>query len=195
MGQELAVNYMNQYYYYNEKKELKEEQIIEIIQKIGEIFHYKSAIIFHTYENFSCFKSNYSENKEIFLYMNLFNRTLYNYIKYNKKPFKSIKNKSCSYKSNFKKIDSLINKSIPKDLIEVFHINFNGKTLKELLIYTIEKNFIEYVKITGYLKINELCFGILNMPRNRSELKIFNSNKENEIYNLIYRRDFNKIIS
>jgi len=183
MGQELAINYMNQYYYYNEKKELKEDIIIDIVLKIGEIFHYKSALIFNTYENFTCFKSNFSENNEIFLYMNHFDRTLYNYLKYNKKPFKSEKN----YKNNLKKIDSLINKSIPKEMIDEFHINFEGKSLKELLLFTIEKNFIYYLNISKYLKLNEINYGVFIMHGSKElPLKLDNSDR-------LYREPFDRI--
>jgi len=188
MGHELAINYMNQYYYYNEKKDFKEDKIIEIVLKIGELFHYKTALIFHTYENFSCFKSTYSENNEIFLYMNHFNKTLYNYLKYNKKPFKSEK----FYKNNFKKIDLLVNKSIPKEMKEEFHIVFEGKTLKELLIFAIEKNFDMYLKIIKYIKLNEINFGVFNMHESKNlPLKLDKS--ENEIYNLLYRQPFDRI--
>jgi hypothetical protein len=115
--------------------------------------------------------------------MNHFNRTLYNYLKYNKKPFKSEKN----YKNNFKKIDSLINKSIPKEMKDEFHINFESNSLKELLIFTIEKNFIQYLNISNYLKLNQINYGIFNMHNSKDlSLKLDKSDR-------LYREPFDRI--
>ena len=190
LGEKLVINYMKQFYYYDEKKELKDKIIIELILKIGKIFNYNTALIFHRYDNFSCFKSKYEDTQEIFLYMNHFNKTLYNYLKYNKKPFESEKN----YKDNFKKIDSLVNKPISKEIKEEFERDFNGSSLKELLIHVIEKNFNKYLKLINRLKLDELNYGEFTIKKMKSNTKYDLIVKKDELYNLLYIRQFDRII-
>lgn len=194
LGEDLVVNHINQYYFYSKKEnKVDEDKVIEIILKIGEMFNYKKALIFHKYENFSKFKSKYWESQEIFLSMNLYNHTLYNYLKYKERPFKSEKN----YEDNFKKIDLLMKKSIPKEIRELKElIKMKGTTLKELFIEIIENHFEQYTKFINYLNINELNYGEFNIYNklNKVTNKIKVNFKNDDIYNLIYRPDFDRII-
>ena len=72
-----------------------------------------------------------------------------------------------------------------------FHIVFEGKTLKELLIFAIEKNFDMYLKIIKYIKLTEINFGVFNMHQS-SDLPLKLDKSENEIYNLLYRQPFDR---
>lgn len=141
MGTELVVNFINQYYFYNEKKDLDEKKLLELITKIGIIFNYKKAIIFNNYKNFSQFNKNYFESQQIFLYLNHYDDTLYNYLKNNIKPFSF----EPFYQNNFKDIDLLLNK----------------KDLKNKLIEIIEKDFNQYKQYE--MELNKFNFGILNI--------------------------------
>jgi len=166
--------------------------MIEVILNIGQMFNYNKALIFHKYENFSRFKSKYWESQEIFLSMNLYDHTLYKYLKYKQRPFKLNKN----YEDNLKKIGLLINKPIPKEIKEIKEsLKMKGTLLKELFIEIIENHFEQYSKFISYLNINELNYGEFNIydNLNKKNNKIKIDYKNDDIYNLIYRPEFDRL--
>jgi hypothetical protein len=77
----------------------------------------------------------------MFLYLNHYDDTLYNYIKNNSKPFSF----EPFYQNNFKDVDLLLNK----------------KDLKNKLIEIIEKDFNQYKQYE--MELNKFNFGILNI--------------------------------
>jgi len=197
LGEELVINYLNQFYFYNQRDELNEKSLIDTITKIGNIFKYNTAKIFDTFNNFGKFKSNYMPSQEIYLYMKLYNNRIYDYLK------KGKKSKEITY--DFKKLDSLFKKSIPKDL-ENFIDNIKFKSIKELFIYVVEKNFNKYKELSNYLKLNELNYGELVIDKKNKKINsIFNGelyefserlqNDENneKIRKSIYNLDIDRI--
>ena len=143
MGQELVVNFINQYYFNDTKEEINEKQLIDILIKLGKLFNYKKAIIYHSYCNYKDFKHNYYQSHESFLYINHFNKTLYDYLKNNKSPFSF----EPFYKSSLKDIEIILNKHSAKNKI----------------LDAIEKDFNEYNNIVNQLEINNLNYGIFNI--------------------------------
>jgi len=157
LGKELIVNYINQFYFYNEKEIIDEKFLIDLIMELGYHLKYKTAIIYNDFTNYSQFKSNYYTNQEVFLYLNLFNNTLYQYLKNNKKPFSF----EIFYVNKFKKLELILNKKLSDEDKERF--NCNGNTLKELLIETIENNFYQYSQVISHFQLEEYNNGELNI--------------------------------
>lgn len=175
LGVELVVNFMNQFYFYNDKDKLDEEYLIDLITELGYIFKYKKAKIFNEYKNFCEFKTNYFKSQETFLYLNFYDNTLYQYLKNNKKPFKS----EIFYKTNFRKIDVIINKNVEKDIKERY--NFKGKIVKDLLIETIENSFHQYQNIMNHYELDVLDFGELDIYE-----RLISMNKIETMLDLVY---------
>lgn len=162
MGNELVVNYINQYYFYNEKEDINEKKLLEILLELGKTFSYKKALIYHNYKNFIDFKNNYYKSQEMFLYINHYDFTVYDYLKNKKKAFSN----ELFYKSSLLDIDLLLNQ--------------NNK-LKEKLIDSIEKDFNQYHQLVNEYKLNKLNFGVFNIYE-----KLLSEGKISVMYDLEY---------
>jgi hypothetical protein len=162
MGNELVVNYINQYYFYNEKEDINEKILLEILLELGKTFSYKKALIYHNYKNFTEFKNNYYKSQEMFLYINHYDFTVYDYLKNKKKSFSN----ELFYKSSLLDIDLLLNQ--------------NNK-LKEKLIDSIEKDFNQYHQLVNEYKLNKLNFGVFNIYE-----KLLSEGKVSVMYDLEY---------
>ena len=135
--------------------------------KLGKIFNYKKAIVYHTYSNYKDFKDNYYTSDESFLYINHYNKTLYEYLKNNKKPFTF----EPFYKSSLNDIDIILNKY----------------SLKNKIIDAIENNFIEYnTLINQYQEINK-NYDIFNIYE-----KLISSGEIDVILDLEYSDEYKK---
>jgi hypothetical protein len=143
LGQELVVNHINRFYFYNKKEEVDEKKILELLLKLGKVLNYKKAIIYHSFYNYSNFADNYFTNQKSFLYINHYDNTIYNYLKNNKKPFAF----EPFYKSSLTDIEIILNKN----------------STKEKLIEAIEKDFNEYNNLINQLEINKLNYGVYNI--------------------------------
>jgi hypothetical protein len=140
LGDQLIVNYINtKYFYQNTKQELNNEHI-DLIFHFGKVFQYREAKIYHTYRNFSEFIKNYDKNLKIFLFNNLYNHTMYDYIKNKNKEFNS--DKYIKYELGWYNFDNFINKLLPESIINKFNLKF--KTIGENIIDIIENNFSIY---------------------------------------------------
>ena len=167
MGKELVFNHINQYYFYDSKEEINEKELIDLLMKLGKIFNYKKAIVYHTYSNYKDFKDNYYTSDESFLYINHYNKTLYEYLKNNKKPFTF----EPFYKSSLNDIDIILNKY----------------SLKNKIIDAIENNFIEYnTLINQYQEINK-NYDIFNIYE-----KLISSGEIDIIVDLEYSDEYKK---
>jgi hypothetical protein len=60
---------------------------LDILYNIAKLFNYKSFVIYNNYEHFFKFNKNYESNKINYLYSHLYDSDIYNYLKYNIKPF------------------------------------------------------------------------------------------------------------
>jgi hypothetical protein len=142
LGNQLVINYLNQLYFGECNKEINEE-IIEVIYYFGKIFHYKEALIFHRY---TTFKFLLKDKNNIFTSFNLFNVTLYNYLK-NGSQYLSF-NPFITYNIGYWYLDEYFNKSTESNIID------NVKTNKDLFINTCETNFEYYQKMCSLLDSN-----------------------------------------
>jgi len=190
LGKEMIVNYMNQFYFYDKKENLDEKFIIDLILELGLNLSYKSAKIYNEFINFIQFKSNYYSSQEIFLYLNNFDNTIYQYIKNKKKPYAF----ETFYKSSFRNLEIKINSNLNES--DALKFNFKG-TIKELLIETIEKRFYQYSSLIKYFELEDFSYGELNIYEKLiSEGKIetmleltYSDEKDNdEVFKLLYRQ-------
>lgn len=190
LGKEMIVNYMNQFYFYMNKEQLDEKFIIELVTDLGLKLSYKSAKIYNNFTNFNEFKTNYYSNQEIFLYLNHYDNTIYQYIKNKKKPYSF----ETFYKYKFRNLDSKLDVKLNSG--DAVKFNFNG-TIKELLIETIEKRFYQYSAIIKYFELEEFSYGELNIfeklisqvrIETMLELAYSDEKEDDEIFKLVYRQ-------
>ena len=168
MGHELVVNFINQYYFYDSKDDIDEKHLIVLLTKLGKLFSYKKAFIYHSYSNYKEFKNNYYKYNESFLYINHFNKTLYNYLKNNKKPFEF----ELFYNSSLKDIEIILNKY----------------SIKNKILDAIEKDFNEYNNlINTYDEINKFSYGIFNIYE-----KLISSGEIDTMLDLDYDDEYKK---
>jgi len=152
LGKTMVINYLNKLYYSNQKYEITED-LLGIIYNFGRIFNYTKVIIYHNYTSFFQFKDNYSNNTKMFLSFNLFNFSLYNYLKFKIKfldfdPF-------ITYKIGYWYLDDYFNKPIDDNIINKIPDDLKiYKTNRELFINIIEKYFYLYFKIIESLDNN-----------------------------------------
>ena len=161
LGETLAINYLNKYYYgkicINKNDscyKIQEKEFLDLIYHFGRIFYYKKALIFHTFCSFEEFKDNYEESYKIYTTVNLFNKTIYNYLKYGKKQFEN--NSFISYDVGYWYLDEYFNKKSEDE---------NFKTNKELLINVIEKKSENYYKLFKSMDKNifKKCYFTFNI--------------------------------
>jgi hypothetical protein len=177
MGHELVVNFITQYYFYDTKDDINEKNLIILLTKLGKIFNYKKALIYHSYSNYIEFKNNYYTTEEPFLYINHFNKTLYKYLKNDKKPFEF----EPFYNSCLKDIEIIINKY----------------SIKKKVLDAIETDFNEYNNLINLYEINKLNYGIFNIYEKlislgeidtMLDLDYDDEYKKDDILQLIYRQ-------
>jgi hypothetical protein len=190
-GKELVVNYINKFYFYKDTKIELSNDHLDIILEIGRIFYYKEAKIFNNFRNFSAYKIE--EKNKIFSYMNLYDHTIYDYAKNKNKylNYEFIKNNIGWYK-----IDEILNKNIDKEIKLKYNLNIT--TNRELLIYIIENDFINYDKIIIYLGLNENNYFIYEIYEKlnynnrinnfRSDLIYDDNDKLGDDFKLIFRQ-------
>lgn len=143
LGQELVINFINKMYFGNSR--LLDEEHLELVYHFGRMFYYKTSLIFHEYKSFDSFKNNYEQSNQIFLNMNLFNNTIYDYLKNGKK---YLENSFSNYNLGWWYLDEYFNKSISSELNEKLPEGLKKlKSLKDLYIETVEKSFYFYPKL------------------------------------------------
>jgi len=190
LGKEMIVNFINQFYFYDKKESLDEKFIIDLVTDLGLNLSYKSAKIYNNFTNFNEFKSNYYQSQEIFLYLNHYDNTIYQYIKNKKKPYAF----ETFYKFKFRDLENKLNTKLNE--LDATKFNFNG-TIKELLIETIEKRFYQYSNIVKYFELETFSYGELNIYEKlisegrietMLELVYSDEKEDDEIFKLVYRQ-------
>lgn len=185
-GNEMIINYVNQYYFYKDSKQELDESLLDIILEIGRIFYYKEAKIFYSYKNFSGFKT--IEENKIFKYTNFYNHTLYDYAK----------NKTKYLNYNFVKnyigwynIDLILDSILPDKLINKYNLKTN--TVKESLIYIIENYFYLYEKLLDDINKDKSIMMQFNLYKdNYFKYEIYEKlNNQNRIDNFRSNIDYN----
>jgi hypothetical protein len=135
LGNQLIINYLNQFYFGDNNYDLNKDHL-ELIYYFGKIFHYREALIYHKYN--SMLRNDLIQNN-IFRSFNLFNQTLYDYLKTGKKylDFDSFIN----YKIGYYYLDEYFNLKTDSTIIN------NVKNNKDLFINTCETKFEYYNKM------------------------------------------------
>jgi hypothetical protein len=153
LGNELVINYLNTLYFKNNNGILHNiEDFIDLIYSIGKLFYYKNALIFNEYKSFVEFNSNYPETNHIFLAQNLYNSSLYKYLK---TQTKTSTNPFITYSLGYWYLDEYFNKKVIEDIIDKVPLELkNVKNNKELLIEIIEKYFYLYPKVLSLMDRN-----------------------------------------
>jgi hypothetical protein len=149
LGQELVINFLNKYFIGFTDKKI-DNDILDLIYNFGRIFYYKTAKLFHEHITFSAFEANYPITNKVFLETNLFNKTIYDYLKSNIKIFAS--EPFIDYPVGYWYLDEYFNNSVDKEIINKYQVNY--KNNKELFIDIVEKNFSLYSKIIELMDIN-----------------------------------------
>ena len=139
IGETLNINFLNMFYFYKDVKKEIDEEILDIILHFGRIFQFREAKIYHNYRNFSEFSKNYTLESNFFLYNNLYNHTIYDYAKNNKK---QLNNDYIKYEIGWYNLDKFLNKNLSNSLIEKYKLKY--KNIRDNLIDIIENNFSIY---------------------------------------------------
>jgi hypothetical protein len=146
-GDKLVVNYLKTKCYYDIIRLDKFDPLNQIIAMYCKLFSYGEALVFFEYNNFVEFKDNYTNNIE-FLSINLYCKTIYDYIK-NKK---QTNNKYYKFEYGFWKIDKIVKTYIPEEITNRLPASLKDSFKKEitwgeLFIEIVEKYFYLYSKM------------------------------------------------
>jgi hypothetical protein len=150
-GDEMVVNYLNQFYFYNNKR-LIDNLDMELILKLAYIFKYNTFRMHLEYKNFSNISGTkqLDENNKPYLNTNMYCSSLYMYLKDNKKFYSNLKGYSDFFKFDFGywRLNKLLDSSMSLDLQNRFKSLYDKQiTIKEFIIDIIENNFYYYAKL------------------------------------------------
>ena len=154
-GEEMVVNFINKFYFYNSKKNLDENDI-SFLNELAYKFNYSKYILFLEYENFSSFekKEDFDQNNKSYLYNHLFCKSLYEYLKQNKKFYHNIValKENSEFEFGYWKLNKLKNTKIPEEIYKRYK-NFITKnfTYSDLIIYVIENFFYDYQNLSALI--------------------------------------------
>ena len=161
-GEEYVVNFTRTYNLYNKNQKFIEiDKFMDIIAHFGKIFKYKKIIIFYPKFNFTEFEKNYTkEDDKILLNTYMYDKAIYQYIKYGKKYYD---NKMLKYTFGYYNLNNFKKDSIPKTIISKLPKELqDSKNLGELYIKTVENHYYFYPKLIEYIEnyydIFENCF-------------------------------------
>lgn len=203
-GDEMVVNYLNKYYFYNKKKSL-EKIDLELIINFAYIFKYDNFKLFLEYENFE--KVNKLDVKSYF-YNNLYCISLYEYLKNNKKFYSKLSeyNKFFNLNNGYWKLDKLKKTKIPNEL-KIYAKDNSLKNISDMIINIIENHFYFYEKLIEILKklnlLNDLYlefnatlyFNYKNIEIEKMDIKYNNNIVTSEPnYQLVFNQKIKRII-
>lgn len=154
-GDVMVINYINQFFYYQEKRNIDNTDI-EFIFHLANLFKYKEFILNSEFSNFSKFnKEEYKQNSS-FLYNNLYSDSLYQFLKNNKKFYFDLDFKNfMKFKFGYWKLEKLKKTKIPEKIKERYKSIINEsnkiKFLSDLIIDIIENHFYNYDNFKEFL--------------------------------------------
>lgn len=161
-GEKYVVNFTRTYNLYDKNQKLTDvNKFLDLIGYFGRIFKYKKVMIFYPKFNFNEFSNNYSkEDDKILLNTYLFDKAIYEYIKYGKKYYD---NKMFKYTYGYYNLDLFKKDSIPKNILSKLPKDLKKcKTFGELYINTVEYHYYFYPKLIEYIEdyydIFDNCF-------------------------------------
>ena len=145
-GDKMVINYLHKYYFYDKRKELEQDEILNIAITFARIFKYNNILIFPKYSNFS--NLNYKIKDNDLLYSKLYCKDLYDYIKSNSKKYDD---KNIEFKLGYWKIDKILNQNIPEEVKNKLSDELKDLKWKELIIEIIENHFYLYDRLEKWL--------------------------------------------
>jgi hypothetical protein len=198
IGEDMAVNYLNRFYFHNTKKNISIDEL-DIITELGRIFCFKKVLIYNNFNNFS----DLYKDKSVFLYTQHYNHDLYQYLLNGQK---FIENLFTTFEIGYwyiddifnKQIDNLMKEKIPEDL-------YNIKFLKNLFIEIVNKYFYLYGKVSelidrNIIKNSYIIFNIYEKLASEGLTDNFNLNIDYTTednfdmdYKLIFRQPLRRI--
>ena len=150
-GDDMIVNYLNQFYFYNKKRAI-DKLDMELILRFAYIFKYNTFRLYLEYENFSDISGtqHISASDTSYLYTNMYCNSLYMYLKENKKFYSNLEEYVDFFKFDFGywKLNKLLDSQMSSDLQSRFKSLYDKQlTIKEFIIDIIENNFYYYAKL------------------------------------------------
>lgn len=204
-GDEMVINFLNKFYFYNNKKSLDKIDL-ELIINFAYIFKYNNFKLFLEYNNFS--EVNKINMEDSYLYNNLYNLSLYEYLKNSKKFYLNFSeyNKFFNLNDGYWTLDKLKKTKIPNELKNYIKNN-SVKTISDLIINIIENHFYSYEKLIEILKelniLNDLYINfntISYFNNNNIYFEKINLNYDNNIikdepnYQLVFDQKIKRIV-
>lgn len=205
LGNIMMINYLNKFYFGNNTYEITND-MLDLIYHFGRIFNYKNISIYHEYKSFSQINMNKdAEIPHFFLSSNLFNNTLYSYLKYNTKylGFSSF----IDYEIGYWYLDDFFNKQINPDIIHKLPTEIKQNNItdnKSLFIFIIENYFYFYSKLIDLFDINIFKNTYVNFnvyeklladgltDNFKSNLEYTNNEIQDPTFKLIFRQPFRR---
>lgn len=161
-GEKYIVNFTRTYNLYNKDQKLLDiDKFMDVITYFGRIFKYKKITIFYPKFNFTEFDKNYkSDEDKVLLNTYMYDKAIYEYIKYGKKYYD---NKMLKYTYGYYNLNNFKKDSIPKTIISKLPKELkDSKNFGELFIKTVENHYYFYPKlieyIDNYYDIFDNCF-------------------------------------
>lgn len=185
-GNHMCINHINKTYY--GKQLVKNYKLdLDIINSFGKLFGYNKIYIINEYNSFIDFKKNYLTIPNTYLLSSYYNKSLYNYLKYNKQYLSNTKyTNQISYPIKFSIINKYFNSLIKKNsLIYIPYELTKYTTYKDLYIALVEKYFYYYKTLihifnNNIINTDYIIFHI-SLPKD----------KENIIYDISYENKWN----
>ncbi len=152
-GEEMVINYLNQYYLYDTKKFIDKKDV-ELLANFAYIFRYDSFKIYLDYKNFSEVSKIEEKNKS-YLYNNLYCDSLYEYLKDNKKFLSYLEDYKdfFNYKLGYFRLNKIKNEKLPVEMYKRFEKLYDKNlSISDFIIDIIENNFYYYDKLESLFK-------------------------------------------
>lgn len=150
LGEELAINYLNRFYYYDDYQEISNEHI-ELVCQIGKLFKYNEFKLFLEFKNFSEFCNN------CHAYSNYYCYSIYNLLKNNKDFYHQVDKykKYFDFDYGYWKLRKFKTMELP-DKIKSKYPKSKAKTYGDIFIYVVENHFYTYKFLIEQLKKQEI---------------------------------------
>ena len=192
-GDEMVVNYLNQFYY-GQKEKVIDSIDFEFLMQLSNKFKYQSFLLYLEYDNFSEFIKEENEENQSYLYSRIYCKSIYQYFKNNQKFYSNIKeiNSNSSYQFGYWQLDKLKRTKIPKEIFNRYDVNnFIKKTdkISDLIIKIIENHFYDYSNLINLLDQNKIPNPLKNTYLKMDTLKFFDFDTELKI-KIPYNKDF-----
>jgi len=145
-GEEMVVNNLNRYYYYDEYKKLDEIDF-KFINILAYNFYYKKYILYLEFNNFSKVTK---EDDNSYIYSELYCDSIYKYFKSKTKFFSNITNLQnfIKYDIGYWKLNKLANTKLPDKMYQkLSNLYSKNITIGELIVDIVENHFYYYSKL------------------------------------------------